>query len=97
MVFAPVPLASVGVGRAKNVLLCGRMQETVETGVMVKVEAGAEVGRGMHGSVRWETETETEVKAEAEVEMGMCGSVRWESPEAWLVPSDSAEEADSYH
>jgi hypothetical protein len=43
-----------------------------------------------------ETEMEAEAEGGAEVEMSrrMRGRERWESPEAWLVPSDSADEAD---
>ncbi|KAH9003635.1 hypothetical protein EDB86DRAFT_2888705 [Lactarius hatsudake] len=43
-----------------------------------------------------EAETETEIEEGEVVEMTLsCRSKRWESPEAWLVPSDSADEADA--
>ena len=61
--------------------------------VPVGVGSMQSVLRGMQ-EMDAEAEVEMEVEAEAEVtEVTARGQERWESPEAWLVPSDSAEEA----
>ena len=68
----------------------------------VPLPAQAPMGVGRMKSVllqeiEAEMEAEAEAKGGEEVEMTMRGPERsrWESPEAWLVPSDSADEADA--
>jgi hypothetical protein len=80
-------------------------QTAPPTGGMMYAPVPMGVGRiqsVLCGMQEMDAEVETEVEVEVEVEVEATevterGRERWESPEAWLVPSDSAEEADGCH
>ncbi|KAH9013026.1 hypothetical protein EDB85DRAFT_2035449 [Lactarius pseudohatsudake] len=62
----------------------------------VPLEAAGRMKSVLCSMMEAEAETETEIEEGEVVEMAIsCRSKRWESPEAWLVPSDSADEADA--
>ncbi|KAH9061962.1 hypothetical protein EDB87DRAFT_1610538 [Lactarius vividus] len=62
----------------------------------VPLEAAGRMKSVLCSMMEAEAETEAEIEEGEVVEMAIsCRSKRWESPEAWLVPSDSADEVDA--